>query len=252
MRSVSVTIVLFIASVLPNYASDTPTHQINVQGMTVAELEKAGDQARSAKEYAQAIQYFRAAVHKDRKNAALYNKLGIAELKNNDLEEARLDFAHAIKWDPKYSEAINNLGAVFYMNKRYGGATKYFKKAVALDEANPTYHVNLGATWFSEKKMERAIAEYRRAMELDPEVLRQENRVGVAAQIASPEERAQYSYLLAKIYAQRGDVEHCLQCLRKAKEDGYRNLASVYKDEAFSRVRDSTELHQLVPPPVAK
>jgi hypothetical protein len=77
-------------------------------------------------------------------------------------------------------------------------------------------------------------------------------RTGVAAQIASPEERAQYSYMLAKIYANRGDVDDCLQCLRKAKEDGYRNLANVYKDEEFAKLRDNPKLQDVVPPPAAK
>lgn len=134
------------------------------------------------------------------------------------------------------------------MRKNYGGAAKYFKKAVAPEELRATFHVNLGAAWFSQKKLENAVAEYNRAMEIDPDALRNDAKVGITAQIASPEERAQFSYLLAKIYAQRGDTEGCLQCLRKAKEDGYRNLANVYKDEAFSKMRQDPRLHELVPP----
>jgi tetratricopeptide (TPR) repeat protein len=136
--------------------------------------------------------------------------------------------------------------------KNYGSAAKYFKKAVALDETRASFHVNLGAAWFSQKKLEQAIAEYTRAVELDPDALNHESKVGVAAQIASPEERARYSYMLAKIYAKRGDVDGCLQCLKKAKEEGYRDLANVYKDEEFSKMRDNPKLHEVVPPPTAK
>ena len=225
---------------------------VNMQAMTVAELEKAGDLARARKDYDLAIRYFEAAVRKDRKNAVLYNKLGLAELKKDDLSSARLDFEKAAKYNSKYPEAVNNIGAVEYMRKNYGGAVKYFKKATALDETHATYHVNLGAAWFSQKKMDRAIAEYTRAMELDPNVFREESRAGIVAQISSPEERAQYAYTLAKAYAKRGDLEGCLQCLRKAKEDGYRNLANVYKDEEFSRMRDNPRLQEVVPPPIAK
>jgi hypothetical protein len=89
-------------------------------------------------------------------------------------------------------------------------------------------------------------------VELDPDALNHESKVGVAAQIASPEERARYSYMLAKIYAKRGDVDGCLQCLKKAKEEGYRDLANVYKDEDFSKMRDNPKLHDVVPPPTAK
>lgn len=256
MRNIPLRIGLVMMLImLSRYSSATPVPQqekVNMDAMTVAQLEKAGDQARGQKDYTEAIRYFQAAVRKDRKNSVLYNKLGLAELKNNNPEAARLDFQRAAKCDSKNADAINNIGAVDFMQKKYGSAAKYFKKAVALDETHATYHVNLGAAWFSQKKLERAVMEYARALELDPDALRKDAKVGVTAQIASPEERARYSYMLAKIYARRGDVDGCLQCLRKAKEDGYRELANVYKDEEFSRIRENPKLHEVVPPPTAK
>jgi tetratricopeptide (TPR) repeat protein len=246
---------LAMLTMLSRYSTGTPEPQqdkINMESMTVAQLEKAGDEARAQKDYVQAIRYFQTALKKDRKNSVLYNKLGLAELKNNDLNAARSDFQKAVKRNSKYAEAVNNLGAVDYMKKDFGAAAKNFKKAVALDETRPTFHVNLGAAWFSQKKLERAMAEYTRALELDPDALRQNAKAGVTAQIASPEERARYSYLMAKIYAKRGDVDGCLQCLKKAKEEGYRDLANVYKDEEFSRLRENPRLHEVVAPPTPK
>jgi len=255
MKSIALRMTLLaMLLTLGKYATAAPAADeiLNVGTSTVAELEKAGDQARAQKDYELAIHYFQAAIKKDRNNAVLYNKLGLAELRKDDLASARTHFEKASKLDSKYSEPVNNTGAVEYMRKNYGQAAKYFKKAVALDESRPTYHVNLGAAWFSQKKMDRAMAEYTRALELDPDVFRQESKTGIAAQIASPEERAQYAYLLAKAYAKRGDLEDCLQCLKKAKEDGYRNLANVYKDAEFSQIRDNPKLQEVVPPVVAK
>lgn len=235
-------------------AMDIPQQQTRVEmkAMTVAELEKAGDEARGQKNYSLAIDYFQAALKKDRQNANLYNKLGLAQLKNNELNAAKTSFQKASKINSKYAEAINNIGAVEYMRKNYGGAAKHFKKAVALDETHSTYHVNLGAAWFSQKKFERAISEYVRALELNPDAFNQESKIGIAAQILSPEERAQYAFSLAKAYAKRGDVDNCLQCLKKAKEEGYRNMANVYKDEEFTHMRDNPRLHEVVPPPIDK
>jgi len=256
MRHVTLKLVVLAMLVaIPRYSkaeADSPQAAPNLNLMTAAELEKAGDEARTEKDYVKAIDYFEAAIRKDRKNAVLYNKLGLSELRKDEFKAARMDFEKAAKLNPKYAEAINNIGATEYIKKNYGNAAKYFKKAVALDEGHATYHINLGAAWFSQKKMDRAIAEYIRAIEIDPEAFRHDNRTGIAAQIASPEERAQYSYLLAKAYAKRGDLEGCLQCLRKAKEDGYRNLANVYRDEEFSRLRDNPKLQEVVPPPTAK
>jgi tetratricopeptide (TPR) repeat protein len=134
------------------------------------------------------------------------------------------------------------------MQKNYGAAAKQFKKAVALEETRATFHVNLGASWFGQKKLESALTEYVRALELDPDALVNSSRTGVAAQI-NPEERAKYSYMLAKIYAKRGNVDRCLECLRMAKEEGYRDLASVYRDEEFASLRHDSRLAEVVPPP---
>jgi tetratricopeptide (TPR) repeat protein len=248
----SIALLALVALPLRSAAAMPRQDQANVSGMSVAELEKAADEARSRKDFVTAIIYLRAAARRDRNNATLYNKIGLAELKLDNYRGARADFEKATKKNPRYAVAVNNIGAAEYLMKNYGGAAKYFKKAVALEETSATFHVNLGAAWFSQKKLEQAIAEYTRAMELDPAAFQNESKVGITAQIASPEERAQYSYLLAKIYAKRGDVENCLQCLKKAKEDGYRNMANVYKDEEFSQLRDNPRLQEVVPPPVAR
>jgi tetratricopeptide (TPR) repeat protein len=222
--------------------------KVPVESMTVAQLEKAGDTARTNKDYDQAIQYFEAAIREDSKNAVLYNKLGLAQLKAGNLPEARTSFQKAAKRDSKFADPVNNLGAVEYMQKHFGPAAKLFKKAVALDETKSTFHVNLGATWFAQKKLERAIAEYARALELNPNALATSNS-GVQAQIASPEERAKYAYMLAKIYAKRGEADECMRSLRKAKEEGYRDLANVYKDAEFAQLRNDPRLAEIAGTP---
>jgi tetratricopeptide (TPR) repeat protein len=179
----------------------------------------------------------------------LYNKLGLAELQTGDRHSARSHFDKAAKLNPKYAEAVNNIGAADYLQKNYGRAARYFKKALALQETNASYHANLGAAWFAENKLDRAIAEYTRAVELDSDVFRSQAMAGISAQIASPEERARYQYMLAKIYAQRGDVDRCLECLKKAKEEGYRNLGNVYKDKEFASVVQDVRLGTIIPAP---
>ena len=246
MRKITLELMLLalLLPLVPCIAQTTdPQGGTKKETMTAAELEKAGDLARTQKDWLTAIDYFQAAIRKNRDNAVLYNKMGLAQLQKEDLVGARASFEKASKVNPAYVEAVNNIGAVEYKRKNYKAATKYFKKAVALEETRATFHVNLGAAWFSQKKLDRAIAEYTRAMELDPEAFRTENKTGIAAQI---------SYLLAKAYAKRGDLEGCLQCLKKAKEDGYRNLANVYKDEEFNQLRGNPKLQEVVPPPTAK
>jgi tetratricopeptide (TPR) repeat protein len=219
---------------------------------SVSEGQKTCDAFRAQKDYPKAIACFQDAVKKDGKNAVLYNKLGMAELQASELPGALADFTKATKLNPRFAEAQNNIGAVYYVQRKYNAATKYFKKAVALDETHATYHVNLGAAWFGMNNLDRALAEYSRALQLDPDVLAKNTRTGITAQLGTPEERARYEFMMAKVYAQLGDTDRCLECLRRAKEGGYRDLGKVYEDQEFAVVRGDARLATIIPPPASK
>src|SRR5579859_2119989 len=84
MRHMTLSIGMLVLMMASRYGIGMPVPQqdkANINAMTVAQLEKAGDAARAQKDYPLAIQYFETAVRKDRKNSSLYNKLGLAELK---------------------------------------------------------------------------------------------------------------------------------------------------------------------------
>jgi hypothetical protein len=40
--------------------------------------------------------------------------------------------------------------------------------------------------------------------------------------------------------------------MSRAEEEGYRDLANVYKDEEFTRMRENPKLHEVVTPPIPK
>ena len=72
---------------------------------------------------------------------------------------------------------------------------------------------------------------------------------GLAAQVLSPEDRAYYSYVLAKMYARRGDVDRCLECLRRAKDEGYGRLKDAYNDAEFAIVHADARFIELMSKP---
>ena len=224
----------------------------NIKSMTVDELVKAGDERRGLRDYPEAVRYFREALRRDKKNASIYNKLGLAQMSDGDTDAARYSFERAVKFKPDFANAVNNLGIVHFNQKRMSAAVKYFKKAVELEETRAAFHVNLGVTLFNQRKIEQAMTEYARALELDPEVLIRNSRTGVTIQIASPDERAMFYFELAKIQARRGDVEDCLRCLKIAGDNGYHRLSDVYRDELFNRLWDDVRLHEIVAPPAVK
>jgi tetratricopeptide (TPR) repeat protein len=200
------------------------------------DLEKAGDQLRSSKAYNDAIEYYLAAMKKA-DSAELHNKTGIAYLQLFQLKAAEKEFNHALKLNRTYAEALNNLGVVFFMRKKYGKAISEYEKALKLSETSASFHSNLGMAYFEKKQFEKASTEFLRALELDPRIFERQSLGGIAARMASPEDRARYAYTLARIYAGRGLYDRSLEYLKKAVEEGYRNISDVYTDEVFAGLR---------------
>ena len=232
---------------------------------SAAQLEIQADKLRAEKSYADAIDYYRAAI---KKAAApgLWNKLGITELQTGRHKDAIKSFDHAIKLDPKLGEAYNNRGAVYYITgaqqqaeaeragksvpggalKNYRKAVSEYQKALAIREDNASYHSNLGTAYFALREFPAAINEYVRAMQIDPGVFERRSQSGIAAHMSSPEDRAYYSFVLARIYAKAGDLDRSLEYLRKAMEDGYKEIDSVYKDQEFAMLRKDPRFAELM------
>ena len=213
---------------------------------SVSELEGRGDQLRMQKLYLDALDYYRAAIVKEPHSAGIINKIGITELMMQRYREAKKSFEHSIKTDRKYASAYNNLGVVYYEMKKYGPAVKQYKKAIAIDDTSASYFSNLGAAYFSEKEFDPAVVAYQKAVQLDPNVFENSSRGGVQAQLPSPEDRARYDYVVAKLYAKMGYSDRSLEYLRKAMEEGYKEFKNVYKDAEFAELRKDKRFTELM------
>jgi tetratricopeptide (TPR) repeat protein len=212
-----------------------------------AALEATGDELRDHQSYGEAIKYYHLAMHAGGDEAALYSKIGSVDLRMRSYGPAQAAFEQAAKRNPKDARLMNNLGVVNHLQKRYDTAVKWYKKALSLNENEAVYHYNLGGCWFALEHMDRASAEYARALELDPNVMVYGAENGLSGQF-DPAKLGQLSYLMAKLYASRGDAARSLAALEKAKQQGYTGLDSVYKDKEFASLRRDPRLAQLVGP----
>ncbi len=225
----------------PLHRAEPPRPEANPQ-----ELEKRGDELRTDKDFLDALDYYQAALKKDNDNAAIYNKAGICQLMLQRYKEARKNFERAIKADRKHADAYNNLGVTYYQAKNYNKAIKQYEKAIVLRDDAASYYSNLGAALFGKRQFEKAAQNYSKALSLDPEIFDRVSRAGVMAQLPSPEDRAHYDYVLAKLYAKIGENERSLHYLKKAMEDGYKDIGNVYKDEEFSALRKDPRFSELM------
>ncbi len=252
---------LFLASLLfsLNFLNaENPSSQVQVEPppvrhgappsheATAAELEKRGDELRAEKAYLDALDYYDAAIKKNPGAAVLYNKAGVTELQMQRMKEAGKDFEKAFHYDHDFPDAYNNLGVVYYEQKKYGKAIKQYEKAIKIRPDSASYFSNMGAAYFAKKDIEKAVEAYHQALQLDPDVLEHNSRTGVTAQLPSPEDRAQYDYVMAKLYAKSGIEDRALQHLRRAMEEGYKDIENVYKDAEFASLRKSPRFAELM------
>ena len=233
---------------------------------TAEDLERRGDQLRGDKDFLDALDYLRAAASKSPNNAKLLNKIGIVQLQMIRYSEARKSFEAAIRLNRGYADAHNNLGVDYYLQESaklaaklragspltawnsgdFGRAIKEYRKAIKLQDDMASFHSNLGTAYFAKKDFAKAVESYSRALELDPDVFEHSSRVGVAAQTSSPGDRAEYFYLLARMYAKSGATDRSLSYLRRAMEDGYKDINKIFRDDEFAAVRNDPRFSALI------
>jgi len=216
------------------------------QGASAQELEAQADSLRVQKDFLDASDYYRAALAKDPKDGQLWNKLGITQLLLQRYAEAKKYFERAIHLDRQSSDAYNNLGVIFYLQKKYKNAIRQYDQAIKIQPDSASYYSNLGAAYFSKKEFVEATHAYGQAVQLDPTVFEHSSHSGIAAQMSSPEDRAHFEYVLAKLFARQGDSDRSLSYLRKAMEEGYKQINDVYKDPEFEALRSDARFTQLM------
>lgn len=211
------------------------------------ELENIADSLQTDKNYLDAIDYYQAALGKDPKNAVLINKIGIAQLELHRYKDAKKSFTHSLQIDKTYANAYANLGVVYYEETSYSKSIRYYDKAIALDKEEAVFYNNRAASLFAKREFEKASMDYAKAMQLDADIFERSGRGGgVQARLPSPQDRAHYDYVLAKLYARNGMSDRSLHYLRKAMEDGYKDIKNVYRDDEFSTLRKDPRFADLM------
>jgi tetratricopeptide (TPR) repeat protein len=225
-----------------------PLHRVDppAPGTSPEELEKRGDELRTDKNYLDAEDFYQAALKVAPGNAAVLNKIGISQLMMRRDKEAKKSFERAIKADRNHADAYNNLCVAYYALRNYNAAIKQCQRAISLKDDASSYYYNLGATYFAKKEFDKALQNFSRAVQLDPDILERSSHAGVQAKLTSPEDQAHYDYLLAKLYARTGSPERSLHYLKKAMEEGYRDIKNVYKDDEFSTLRKDPRFAELM------
>lgn len=213
--------------------------------------EQMGDLYMVRKQFREAAEMFKKLSDQDPRNPVYLNKLGIALHQQTALGLALKYYERAVKVDPRYADAENNVGTIWYQRKKFEKAIKAYNKAIAMRSDMAVLYSNLGYAYFGDKKYEEAIAAFHHALVLDPQLFEHNgSRSGSILQDRSVDDRGRFYYMLAKSYAQAGDLDRCIHYLRKAKDEGYKNFTDIKKDPAFgAALKDPAVQELLLPKP---
>jgi tetratricopeptide (TPR) repeat protein len=236
--------------IAPHPAPVAPT-PAEMRAMTAGQLKEKGDELRQAKDYLSAEDCYRAAIRKQ-PSAEFYNRVAISELLLRHPAEAEKAARKAVRKDRKMAEAWNNLAVSYYMRNQFEDAIRTYHRAISIEPDSASFHNNLAVAFMDSKRFELGIAEYRKAFALDPSFFEHASQNGISAHMGSPEDRAQFSYVLARLFAGSGDLDRALHFLRAAMEDGYPKIDDVYRDKEFAQVvKDQRFLELMKERPVA-
>src|SRR6266699_534995 len=201
------------------------------------------------KDYREAAQVYKRLTDQNPQNPVYLNKLGIALHQQAALGQALKYYERASKADPSYADAQNNIATIWYQRKKYGKAIKAYHKAISIRGDVAVLHSNLAYAYFADKKYENAIVSFRQALALDPQLFEHNgSRTGSLLQDRSVEDSGRVYFLLAKSFAEAGNLERCLIYLRKAKDEGYKELSAVRTDPSFAAVVKDPAIQEVLAP----
>jgi tetratricopeptide (TPR) repeat protein len=190
------------------------------------------------KQFREAQDLFHKLTVEQPKNAVYWNELGISLHNQSELDLALKCYQKSTRLDSHYADAQNNVGTIYYERKKYAKAIRSYKKAILLRQDFAAFYLNMGYAYFGEKNYENSIASFRKALQLDPDTFESaRSRSGTVVQDRSiGSERAQFYFLLAKSFAESGNVERCVIYLKKARDEGYQEIDKVKSDPSFAQV----------------
>src|SRR5260370_251323 len=211
--------------------------------------EQLADLCMARKDYREAALSYRRLADQNPQNPVYLNKLGIALHQQAALGAALKYYERASKVDPSYADAQNNIGTSWYQRKKFGRAIKAYQRAINIRSDMAVLHSNLAYAYFGDKKYQEAISSFRQALSLDPQLFdHSSSRSGSILQDRSVGDRGRFYFLLAKSFAEAGNLERCVIYLRKAKDEGYKELSAVKSDPSFAAVLKDPAVQEVLAP----
>lgn len=204
--------------------------------------EQRADIFMARKSYADAVDFYGRALRGQNSAeaaAVIWNKMGISYQQEDQYLAARKAYKKALQLNENFAEAWNNLGTTYFLSSKFGKSVKYYDHAIALEPSSASFHMNLGTSYTRMKKFGPAVDEYRAALTLDPTILASHSATGTVVQPRHVD--ADYFYYMAKVFASLGRAPESIRYLRRAFEEGFKNLKQLDQDPDFVKISKNPE-----------
>jgi len=129
---------------------------------------------------------------------------------------------------------IYNLGTTYYLTSKFRKSVAYYRRAVRLKPASASFHLNLGTSYYRLRHWQEAVQEYREALSLDPNILTEHSTMGTVLETRGTD--VEYYYYMAKVFASLGRTDDAVRYLRRAFEDGFRDIKRLDEDPDFAKI----------------
>src|SRR5215831_485499 len=210
--------------------------------MPQATPEQLGDALMAHQRYQAAIEAYKKAPPRD---AAVWNKMGIAYQLMFDMTDAMHCYQTSHKLDPKNANVLNNLGTTYDAMKDYHQAEKMYRKALKIDSQSALIRKNLGTNLLAQHKYEKGWQQYQVAVKIDPTIFQGSSRLRVQNP-ASVSDRGAMNYYMAKGCVRAGMPEQAIEYLRRALSEGFTSPKKIIADNEFATLHGIPAFEELL------
>ncbi|MDA2937409.1 tetratricopeptide repeat protein, partial [Acidobacteria bacterium AH-259-A15] len=175
----------------------------------------------------------------------IFNKLAIAYSHVQQFQQGEQAVRRSIGLNPDYPFAYNTRGIIYLAYQENKRAIRSFKKAINLRPREANFYLNLGHTYLREDDYKRGLSAYQRALELDPEILNKADVIDLPSE-SSRGPDPERLYQTARIFAELGYKEACLDYLGRALSAGFSDKRRLMDDTVFQKFHQDSEFLRLM------
>ena len=175
----------------------------------------------------------------------IFNKLAIAYSRLQQFNQAEKAVERAIRLEPSYSSAHNTIGIVYLAHRSNKRAIRSFQEAIRLKPEEANFYVNLGQAYLRDEKYKEGLRTYQKALDLDPEILDNADIIELTPP-STEVARLESLYQMARVFAELGNKQSCLEFLGKALSAGFSDGRRLMRDTAFEKFYEDAEFMDLI------